>query len=157
MESNLSNIIHICLLNNINIKFAYIIEKKYGFLPWTKKSFFSILKDNYLNYYLSIDNLLIGFVITRIASNEADLLKIVIDLNYRRKKLGYTLLSFVINKLKKIGVYKIWLEVSVLNKKAIFLYKKLKFRLILIRKNYYFTNKRYEDAFLMSLFLNKKI
>ena len=65
--------------------------------------------------------------------NEVEIIKIGIDKPYQRKNYG----SYFIFKMKRIGIKKIFLEVSVENTKAIKFYLKNGFYKSGLRKEYY--------------------
>ena len=76
---------------------------------------------------------IIGYVSFFKINDEAEIIKIGIDKSYQRKNYG----SHVISEMKRIGIKKICLEVSVENIKAINFYLKNGFYKTGIRKRYY--------------------
>ncbi len=90
------------------------------------------------------NNKLIGFIIFKTLYDVTDLLYIVVDEEYRNKKIGSKLMDYLINNSKKI-----MLEVRCDNKSAINLYKKYNFMIINIRKKYY----NDMDGYVMELML----
>lgn len=90
------------------------------------------------------NNKLIGFIIFKTLYDVTDLLYIVVDEEYRNKKIGSRLMDYLINNSKKI-----MLEVRCDNKSAINLYKKYNFMIINIRKKYY----NDMDGYVMELML----
>ena len=76
---------------------------------------------------------IIGYVSFFKIKDEAEIIKIGIDKSYQRKNYG----SYLINEMKKIGIKKIFLEVSVENIRAINFYLKNGFYKSGIRKEYY--------------------
>lgn len=85
---------------------------------------------------------IIGFVYFYHVKDEVEILKIGVSKSYQRKKYG----TLVINKMKKLKIKKIFLEVSVENLQAINFYLKNGFEKIGIRKAYYTGNKKRIDA-----------
>ena len=90
------------------------------------------------------DDMLVGFIIFKTLYDVTDLLYIVVDEEYRNKKIGSRLMDYLINNSKKI-----MLEVRCDNKSAINLYKKYNFMIINIRKKYY----NDMDGYVMELML----
>lgn len=90
------------------------------------------------------DDILVGFIIFKTLYDVTDLLYIVVDEEYRNKKVGSRLMDYLINNSKKII-----LEVRCDNKSAINLYKKYNFMIINIRKKYYDNM----DGYVMELML----
>ena len=94
----------------------------------------------------------IGYINFNIAVDEAELIKVVIDANYRRQGLAGSLISNAIETLKEQGVKIIFLEVRVDNTPAKNLYEKYGFIKYYTREKYY----NGIDADLYRLKLNDK-
>lgn len=94
----------------------------------------------------------IGYINFNIAVDEAELIKVVIDANYRRQGLASSLISNAIETLKEQGVKIIFLEVRVDNTPAKNLYEKYGFIKYYTREKYY----NGIDADLYRLKLNDK-
>lgn len=101
-------------------------------------------KNHYqLNDYLSnpiykikvidIDECIVGFIIAQQMFETVEILLIYIDDKYRRKGYATSLISSLFDN----DVDNLLLEVSVQNKNALSLYRKLGFEIINIRKGYY--------------------
>ena len=80
---------------------------------------------------------IIGFVSFFYVKDEIEIIKICIIKSHQRKNYG----SMLIDKIKKLKIKKIFLEVSVENINAINFYLKNGFQKIGIRKRYYGNNK----------------
>ncbi len=94
-------------------------------------------------HHLSNINIkLLGFGLWRATAEEAELLTIGIEANYRRRRLASDLLQYITTKLQKQNVNKLFIEVSANNNAAISLYKKHNFKQISMRKNYYRSENR---------------
>ena len=76
---------------------------------------------------------LIGYVCFFQVKNEVEIIKIGIMKSHQGKNYG----TYLIAKIKKLSIRKIFLEVSSLNKIAIKFYEKNGFKIIGVRKNYY--------------------
>ena len=114
----------------------YEIEQQAHLVPWS----FGTLKNNqderYLNLKLIENNQIIGFAICQTVSDEATLFNIAIVPSHQGNGLGKLLLNELIIQLKEKGVQTLWLEVRESNS-ARFLYEKIGFNEVDIRKNYY--------------------
>lgn len=114
----------------------YEIEQQVHLVPWS----FGTLKNNqgerYLNLKLIENNQIIGFAICQTVLDEATLFNIAILPSYQGNGFGKLLLNELIIQLKEKGVQTLWLEVRESNT-ARFLYEKIGFNEVDIRKNYY--------------------
>ncbi len=103
-----------------------------------------LCKQSYFHMYVyEEENEILGFLSFTDLDGEIDLLDLVVDEKYRRKKIATQLMNrFITNS--PIGG-KIYLEVAVDNYSAISLYDKFGFDIISTRKNYY----KNKDAYVM--------
>lgn len=69
----------------------------------------------------------IGYIIFNQILDEAEIYKIVVLKDFRKKKIAFKIFEFLLNELKKSDVKKIFLEVRKSNIPAINLYKKCGF------------------------------
>lgn len=79
----------------------------------------------------------IGYVIFNQILDEAEIYKIVVLKELRKKQIAFKIIEFLLNKLKKTNVEKIFLEVRKNNIPAINLYKKCGFTNIREIVDYY--------------------
>ena len=104
-------------------------------------------QDSFIIWKIDIGKI-IGYVSFFKIKDEAAIIKIGIDKSYQRKNYG----SYVISEMKRIGIKKIFLEVSVENIKAINFYLKNGFYKTGTRKGYYKQKDNTRvDAFIFSL------
>ena len=114
------------------------IEKQSDFSHWTKQMFSDEVENKFSHFkVISTDNQIIGFIIYRIVFDEAEILNIVIDKNFRGLKAGKYLLNFAINDIKNKNCRIIFLEVHQNNAIAQNFYKTVGFKQYSIRKKYY--------------------
>ena len=104
-------------------------------------------------YVVEKDHLVIGYAIFWRADTEAHLIDFAVDKNHRRKKIGSSLLSYLIKDWKLRKVQTGYLEVRRSNDAARNMYLKYGFEVTGVRKNYY--SKEKEDAILMSISLRR--
>ena len=83
------------------------------------------------------DDRLIGFVLSRRAVDEAEVLTIAVDPAFRGRGVSNTLLGFHIGRLSQVGVADLFLEVDESNKPALALYKRYGFVKVGERAGYY--------------------
>ena len=128
-----------------------LIEKKSG--RYSSDELKNLLKKPFVRVYLFKNefNNILGYSVIWIFPPEAELHYIEIFPEFRGKGLGKFFLKDLLNFLPSLGVKKIFLEVSETNRVAYSLYKRLGFKELGKRKNYYANG---EDAILMEKFLS---
>ena len=84
-----------------------------------------------------LDDEIIGFAGIKLVMDEADIMNIVTKKSYRNQGIGTLLLENLISICQNLNLSSLSLEVNEDNQTAIHLYKKLGFKEIGIRKNYY--------------------
>lgn len=92
-----------------------------------------------------LDGKTVGYALGRVVADEAELLKICVLCDYRRRGIAEKLLSELLTKMREKGAAACYLEVRSRNLPAISLYKRLGFAEVGLRKNYYHD----DDAVLM--------
>ena len=107
-----------------------------------KKNYYPIISDFTKIYTYTVNNKIVGFLVFDIIYEKCEIIDIYVDKNYRRKNIAFELISEI---QKDFDIENITLEVSINNINAINLYKKLGFKKVSIRKNYY----KDQDAILM--------
>ena len=138
-----------------DIDIALDIERESNPFPWTLKNFKDCIEKGYYSLVLKEGMKVIGFAILSVSTEESHLLNIGLTASKRGQGLGKELLEKIIMAAEVMGSKKIFLEVRISNVIAIDLYKKLGFKEIGLRKNYYRTKEGREDAILMSKSLKK--
>lgn len=97
------------------------------------------------------ENEVVGYIIGRPIEKIGEIISLAVKPKERKKGIGKALIEFLLKKFKEIGIEKIFLHVRTKNKIAIYLYKKLNFKIQKEIKNYY---KNGDSAYLMELDLN---
>lgn len=92
------------------------------------------------------DSEIVGFAGFKIIIDEADIMNVVVNKNFRNQGIGSLLLNELINLADSLKIKQMTLEVNEKNLPAISLYHKCGFIDIGIRKNYY---NDVDDAILM--------
>lgn len=105
-------------------------------------------------FVMRLDNKIIGYCITQVMFDTAEILRIGVSRAYQRQGLAKQILMEVMVFLKKMEVDKLLLEVRNDNLSAIGLYQGFDFKQIHVRKNYY-DNK--DGTFTDALILQKAL
>ena len=132
------------------------IERNSSKSPWPTEHFRTSLENsNNLSYVLMLGDKLIGYVITALAIDSADILYIAIDSGYQRQGYATKLLNHIVNEFSEKGAKEVFLEVRVSNNGAISFYNSQGFKQISVRNNYYMKNSNdsteREDGIIMRL------
>ncbi|MDN3210502.1 ribosomal protein S18-alanine N-acetyltransferase [Haemophilus sp. SZY H51] len=114
----------------------YEIEQAAHLVPWSLGTLKNNVGERYFNLKLVEKERVLGFAICQMVLDEATLFNIAIDPAQQGKGYGSFLLQGLMDKLKEKGIQTLWLEVRESNP-ARFLYEKLGFNEVDIRKNYY--------------------
>ena len=89
-------------------------------------------------YYSYIENnKLLGYISTMFDGEIIEILNFCVDKNYQHRGIGKKLISYVLSYLNTLGAKSSILEVRESNINAINLYKKIGYKQISVRKNYY--------------------
>ncbi len=130
-----------------------IVELEHdNLLSSLEESYYLIDLNNPFAYHYVIEenNYIIGFISSIYDGFSLEILNIVIDKHYQSKGYGIKLITYVLDEIMPENVS---LEVRESNVKAINLYKKLNFKEIRVRKNYYSNN---ENAIVMQKLYDDK-
>lgn len=126
-----------------------VVEKNSFSVPWTRSSFEKEIKKNLLSkYYVAVvEEKVVAYGGMWLIIDEAHVTNIAVKPEYRGKKIGKELVSFMIQEARGLGVNKMTLEVRRSNTVAQNLYKALGFIPCGVRPGYYHDNG--EDAIIM--------
>ena len=106
--------------------------------PWTEKAMAELLiLPGVYGWLAASDGRPEGFVMARIAADEAEILTIMVLPPYRRHGLARRLLDAAISNAKMQGAGRMYLEVASSNQSAMQLYTKVGFVQVGCRKRYY--------------------
>lgn len=118
--------------------------------PWTLRVFQDCLKSNYVGWVLEHEHKIVGFSIILVHPEQVEIINIALLPEFQKKGGGRQLLNEVIQYCKACDIVKIHLEVRKSNRSAIAFYRKLGFKEVGLRKNYYPLAQGREDALLFS-------
>ncbi len=118
--------------------------------PWSDEDFRNSLLDEKNDYLVAvIDGIVVGYCGFWGVAGEGDIFNVAVRKEYRRQKVGETMLKALIEKGIARGITSFTLEVRYSNEAAIRLYEALGFERAGIRKEFY--TKPKEDAVIMWL------
>ena len=124
-------------------------DRKYFDSPWSYEAFKNEFNNSTSFIFIGeLDKKTIAYLVIRIVSDEMEILKILVEPDYRRKGIARSLLNKALEIAQDLGLNILYLEVSKKNLVALSLYKSFGFKEYEIRKDYYAKG---EDAILMKL------
>ena len=137
------------LMKTEDVPTVYEMEKTCFADPWGRDSLTDFSSGKGHSVFIAEDDKnIIGYGCTQQVLDECEILRIAVNPNFRKKGVGYSLLSEMVNNAYAHGSRIFYLEVRENNVPAIGLYKKLMFTESGRRKDYY--KNPTEDAILMS-------
>lgn len=126
------------------------IEHASYFTPWTKNLFVeSMQSPQQVCQVLLVDDEIVAYIVVANIIDEADLLNIAVDAQWRQQGLARYLIEQQKNTLTQQGMARFFLEVNVENTAAIRLYEQLGFCIVGRRKGYYPSATGLQDALVM--------
>lgn len=128
------------------------IERKCFSDAWSEAVIESMLKSEYDKVIIIEDFAYINY---RVLYDEAELMKIAVLPEFRKKNHAVRLMELCIEDLRQRKVKSCMLELRASNEAALCLYKKFGFEILNVRKDYYAAPA--EDALIMLLELGKEI
>jgi len=110
--------------------------------PWSISEFESMIASEPIYGAAALEEgkpRLLGFVLTRRAADEAEILTIAVDKSVRKRGIGREMLDHQADQLRRAGVRKLFLEVEEGNAAARRLYERYGFAQVGQRQGYYRT------------------
>ena len=139
-----------CLLKKFNqsdLKSILDIQKNELRPFWSEKQILDVCADIYV---LKENSIILGFIVIKKTSPDAEIHNLIIKDKYRNQGFGKVLVKLMLDKLEK-SINRIYLEVAANNEPALRLYKALGFTEIGRRKAYYNEGNLRRDAITMHL------
>ena len=96
-----------------------------------------LLENNVVVQRMTASGKLIGFIMSRLAAGEAEILSVAIAPSWRGRGLSRQLLDLHLRRLAGLGIHAIYLEVGEQNAPACRLYRRAGFREVGRRQGYY--------------------
>ncbi len=118
----------------------YEIEKENFRFCWSKNYILLNIKlpESFRKFYVAkVDDEVVGYVVCWLSDETAHIHNISVKKDYQNVGVGSKILNFLIEKLKKINIKTIVLEVRISNFSAINLYKKFGFKDVIIKEKFY--------------------
>jgi [ribosomal protein S18]-alanine N-acetyltransferase len=105
---------------------------------WSEEEVHALLSDPaVLAHAASLKGRFAGFILSRKAADEAEILSVAVDRTRRRCGLGHGLLNLHLRRLAGAGIRAVFLEVDEGNEPALRLYRRAGFRQVGRRPHYY--------------------
>ena len=124
------------------------IEEKSFAVPWKRDDFWREAKNELASYIVGVlDGKIVAYAGAWVSFNQADVMSVAVDPEYRGQGLGTLLFGELIRVVKARGATAITLEVRPSNTAAIKLYESFGLRSVGRRRGYYSDNG--EDALIM--------
>jgi len=124
--------------------------------PWSRMTFLGEIVNPPITIPSVIvrtpEDRVVGYILLWHIREEVQISNFAVHPDFRKKGLGEAVLLYVLDKIKRHGATRIFLEVRPSNRAARSLYEKLGFRYLGSRKKYYRSPD--EDALIMSLELD---
>ena len=105
---------------------------------WAEDEIYRLLLDaSAVAHRVTLGQALIGFVLSRMAAGEAEILSLAVAPAWRGRKLARTLLDLHLRRLAGLGAHAVFLEVDATNTPACRLYRRAGFQEVGKRPAYY--------------------
>jgi ribosomal-protein-alanine N-acetyltransferase len=105
---------------------------------WSEQEVESLLLDRSIVAHRASDGRkLAGFILSRQAGDEAEILSVAVAQRYRSRGRGHEILTLHLRRLAGLGIRTVLLEVDETNMPAVRLYRRMGFREVGRRPNYY--------------------
>ena len=127
------------------------IEARAYEFPWSQGIFADCLRAGYCCWTLVAGGQVAGYGILSVGAEEAHLLNLCVDPDFRRRGLARRLLNHLLRLAREHYATICFLEVRPSNPGAIALYEGQGFRKIAVRRDYYPARQGREDAVVMTL------
>lgn len=118
--------------------------------PWSYEDFLESFRNEHNSYLVAEqDDVIVGYCGYWGVGEEGYIYNVAVRKDYRRRQIGYRMLSELIIRAQEKGITALTLEVRRSNEAAIGLYERLGFESVGIRKDFY--SKPREDSVIMWL------
>lgn len=125
-----------------------VIENENFSVPWTETGFFTyLMRSDALFLVAEEDDTIFGYCGIIMAADEGDITNVSVQKEHQGQGIGAMLVKELEQRVKALGIEKIFLEVRQSNAPALALYEKQGFEHMGVRKNYY--SDPVEDAITM--------
>lgn len=135
----------------IDVDRVILIEREIFLFPWTPINFTDSIKAGYQCRVMEYGDAVVGYGILMLGPDDAHLLTIGIAAQWHHQGLGTQLLQYFIDLARSKQLTSFLLDVRESNTGAIYLYQRMGFKQIAVRKGYYPAMCGREDALVMRL------
>ena len=144
------------LLRRTDVERVAAIEREAFSDPWPSNAFLELLAQPHVRAYALDDEhgRLLAYAFAAVAADEGEILNFAVAPDERRRGLGKSLLSGLLDMFRREGVAAVHLEVRESNEAAISLYRRAGFRPVGTRRRYY--RRPAENALTMTLEMPSK-
>lgn len=119
--------------------------------PWSLGNFSDSLASGYSCWLAEIDGKAAGYWVMMLVLDEGHILNCCVAPDWQGRGFGRQLVEHLIETARGHGMQMLYLEVRPSNTAAVFLYQKLGFETIALRRGYYPADHGTEDALVMRL------
>ncbi len=119
--------------------------------PWTIGNFKDSLDSGYSSWIAEINGIPAGYWIMMLAAGEGHVLNCCVAPDWQGRGFGRQLVEHLIDTARSHRTECLFLEVRPSNTAAVFLYQRLGFETIALRRNYYPADQGAEDALVMRM------
>lgn len=135
----------------------HAIEQSVQGAPWDEATFKACFDLGYPGWVIEYKGRVIGYLILSLQSAECHVLNICVARQFQRQGLGRELMQLALDVAKGCDADMVYLEVRRSNSRAISLYRKLNFKVIGERKDYYNTVNGHEDALVLAITMHEAV
>ena len=127
------------------------IETEVYVFPWSVGNFCDSLLSSYCCMGAWVEDELVSYAVVMTALDEAHLLNLAVASQWQRRGVGASMLTNVINEMRRQPVEMIYLEVRPTNQAGLRLYERFGFKQLGLRRDYYPALTGREDALFLGL------
>lgn len=138
-------------MNEGDLEDVIRIERAAYPYPWTLGNFRDSLASGYSCWLAEIDGRIAGYWLMMQAMDEGHILNCCIAPDWQGRGFGRLLVEHLIDTARNHRIEFLYLEVRPSNTAAVFLYQRLGFETIALRKGYYPADQGSEDALVMRM------
>lgn len=141
MAGNLA--VNICSMSETDVVEVKKMEAEINLSPWSIEDYYNEIKrTDSISMVAKVNKKIVGFIIARLIMSEIisfyeiEIYNLCVANKYRRSGIGRSLIE-KLAKTSKRNIESVWLDVRKSNHSALSFYKKLNFKIIYTRKNFY--------------------
>ena len=140
MVGNLA--VNICLMSETDVVEVKKMEAEINLSPWSIEDYYNEIKrTDSISLVAKVNKKIVGFLVARLiisknTSYEIEIYNLCVAKMHRRNSIGKTFIEKLL-KTPKQNIDSIWLDVRKSNDSALSFYKKLDFKIVYTRKNFY--------------------